>query len=157
MELTPQKISEEHAKEISSWEYPEEYSIYNLPSWDNMIKENYSLCDSIKRERFIGYINKKKELVGFVNLLDEGESVFFGIGVKPSYCNKGVGKVIINMALIESEKRFPNKPILLEVRTWNKRAISCYKSQGFEIIETKNQKTKIGFGEFYVMKYNGMK
>jgi len=157
MELTPQKISEEHAKEISSWEYPEEYSIYNLPSWDNMIKENYSLCDSIKRERFIGYINKKKELVGFVNLLDEGESVFFGIGVKPSYCNKGVGKAIINMALIESEKRFPNKPILLEVRTWNKRAISCYKSQGFEIIETKNQKTKIGFGEFYVMKYNGMK
>jgi len=157
MELTPQKISEEHAKEISSWEYPEEYSIYNLPSWDNMIKENYSLCDSIKRERFIGYINKKKELVGFVNLLDEGESVFFGVGVKPSYCNKGVGKAITNMALIESEKRFPNKPILLEVRTWNKRAISCYKSQGFEIIETKNQKTKIGFGEFYVMKYNDMK
>ncbi len=61
------------------------------------------------------------------------------------------------MARIEGEKRFPNKPILLEVRTWNKRAISCYKSQGFEIIETKNQKTKIGFGEFYVMKYNGMK
>ncbi|WP_367663828.1 hypothetical protein [Clostridium sp.] len=24
----------------------------------------------------------------------KGESVFFGIGVKPSYCNKGVGKVI---------------------------------------------------------------
>ncbi|WP_346938659.1 N-acetyltransferase [uncultured Clostridium sp.] len=157
MELTPQKISEKYAKEISSWKYPEEYSIYNLPSWDNMIKENYSLCDSIKRERFIGYINKKKELVGFVNLLDQGESVFFGIGVKPNYCNKGVGKVITNMALTESEKRFPNKPILLEVRTWNKRAISCYKSQGFEIIETKNQKTKIGFGEFYVMKYNGMK
>ncbi|WP_346917176.1 GNAT family N-acetyltransferase [Clostridium sp.] len=157
MELTPQKISEKYAKEISSWKYPEEYSIYNLPSWDNMIKENYSLCDSIKRERFIGYINKKKELVGFVNLLDQGESVFFGIGVKPNYCNKGVGKAITNMARIEGEKRFPNKPILLEVRTWNKRAISCYKSQGFEIIETKNQKTKIGFGEFYVMKYNGMK
>ncbi|GAA0770016.1 GNAT family N-acetyltransferase [Clostridium subterminale] len=157
MELTPQRVSEEHAKEISSWEYPEEYSIYNLPSWDTMIKEKYSLCDSIKRKRFIGFINKKKELVGFVNLLDKGESVFFGIGVKPNYCNKGIGKAIINMALIESEKRFPNKPILLEVRTWNKRAISCYKSQGFEIIETKNQKTKIGFGEFYVMKYNSIK
>lgn len=157
MELTPQKVSEEYAKEIASWQHPGEYSIYNLPSWDNMIKENYSLCDSIKRERFIGYINKNKELVGFVNLLDEGESVFFGIGVKPNYCNKGVGKVITNMALTESEKRFPNKPILLEVRTWNKRAISCYRSQGFEIIETKNQKTKIGFGEFYVMKYNGIK
>lgn len=65
MELTPQRVSEEHAKEISSWEYPEEYSIYNLPSWDTMIKEKYSLCDSIKRKRFIGYINENKELVGF--------------------------------------------------------------------------------------------
>lgn len=65
MELTPQKVSEEYAKEIASWQHPGEYSIYNLPSWDNMIKENYSLCDSIKRERFIGYINKKKELIGF--------------------------------------------------------------------------------------------
>lgn len=157
MELIPQKICEEHAKEIASWQHPGEYSIYNLPSWDIMIKENYSLCDSLKRERFIGFINENKELVGFVNLLDKGESMFFGIGVKPNYCNKGIGKAITKMAIIESKKRFPDKPILLEVRTWNKRAINCYKSQGFEIIETKKQKTKIGFGEFHVMIYNGIK
>ncbi|MBE6059201.1 MAG: GNAT family N-acetyltransferase [Clostridium sulfidigenes] len=157
MELIPQKISEEHAKEIASWQHPGEYSIYNLPSWDIMIKENYSLCDSLKRKRFIGFINENKELVGFVNLLDKGESVFFGIGVKPNYCNKGIGKAITKMAIIESKKRFPDKPILLEVRTWNKRAINCYKSQGFEIIETKKQKTKIGFGEFHLMRYNGIK
>lgn len=43
------------------------------------------------------------------------------------------------MALIESQNRFPNKPVILEVRTWNKRAVNCYKSQGFEIVETKQQ------------------
>ncbi|WP_257533358.1 hypothetical protein [Irregularibacter muris] len=58
------------------------------------------------------------------------------------------------MALIESEKRFPNKPIVLEVRIWNERAVNCYKSQGFEIIETTQQETYIGFGEFYVMRYS---
>lgn len=43
------------------------------------------------------------------------------------------------MALIESQNRFPNKPVILEVRTWNKRAVNCYKSQGSEIVETKQQ------------------
>lgn len=154
MNLTAHKLSEEQAKEISSWKYTGEYSIYNFPSWNEMVQENYSLCDNVKRERYIGYINKDNELIGFVSLLDKGDMVSFGIGIKPNYCGKGIGKTIIKMALIESEKRFPNKPIELEVRTWNERAVNCYKSQGFEIIETKKQITRIGFGEFYVMKYS---
>ena len=153
MKLTAQKLSEEQAKEISNWKYTGEYSVYNLPSWDKMIQENYSLTNNVKRERYIGYINEYGELVGFVNLLDEGDTVFFGIGIKPNYCSKGIGKVITKMALIESQNRFPNKPVILEVRTWNKRAVNCYKSQGFEIVEIKEQQTYIGFGEFYIMIY----
>lgn len=128
MKLTAHKLSEEQAKEISNWKYIGEYSIYNLPAWTKMIQENYSLTDNVKRERYIGYINEDGELVGFVNLLDEGDTVFFGIGIKPNYCSKGIGKVITKMALIESQNRFPNKPVILEVRTWNKRAVNCYKS-----------------------------
>ncbi len=153
MKLTAHKLSEEQAKEISNWKYTGDYSIYNLPSWDKMIQENYSLTDNVKRERYIGYINEDGELVGFVNLLDEGDTVFFGIGIKPNYCSKGIGKVITKMALIESQNRFPNKPVILEVRTWNKRAVNCYKSQGFEIVEIKQQQTYIGFGEFYIMRH----
>ncbi|MFR1709320.1 MAG: GNAT family N-acetyltransferase [Clostridium sp.] len=153
MKLTAHKLSEEQAKEISNWKYTGEYSIYNLPSWDKMIKENYSLTDNVKRERYIGYINEDGELVGFVNLLDQGDTVFFGIGIKPNYCSKGIGKVITKMALIESQNRFPNKPVILEVRTWNKRAVNCYKSRGFEIVEIKQQQTYIGFGEFYIMRH----
>lgn len=153
MNLTSHKLSEEEAKEISNWKYSGEYSIYNLPSWDDMVKENYSLTDKVKRDRYIGYINEDKELVGFINLLDEGDTVFFGISIKSSYCNKGIGKVITKMALIESHNRFLNKPVTLEVRTWNKRAVNCYKSQGFKIVERKKQETYIGFGEFYIMRY----
>jgi ribosomal protein S18 acetylase RimI-like enzyme len=153
MKLTAHKLSEEQAKEISNWKYTGEYSIYNLPSWDKMVQENYSLTNNVKRERYIGYINDDRELVGFVNLLDEGDTVFFGIGIKPNCCSKGIGKIITKMALVESQKKFPNKPVILEVRTWNKRAVNCYTSQGFEIVETKQQQTHIGFGEFYVMRY----
>ena len=53
----------------------------------------------------------------------------FGIGIKPSHCGNGLGKIITKLAIMESKKRFPNKPIVLKVRTWNERAINCYKSQ----------------------------
>lgn len=153
MNLRAGKLTEVQAKEISNWTYDGDYSIYNLPAWEQMIQEKYSLSDDTKRERYIGFVNEHKELVGFVNLLDQGDSVFFGIGVNPKVCGIGLGKLITKMALIESQNRFPNKPVVLEVRTWNKRAVSCYKSQGFNIIATKEQETKLGLGEFYVMKY----
>jgi ribosomal protein S18 acetylase RimI-like enzyme len=151
--LISHKLSEEQAKEISNWRYTGEYLIYNLPLWDIMVREKYSLTDKVKRERYIGYTNENAELIGFVNLLDEGHKVFFGIGINPNYCGMGIGKIITNKALIESQKRFNNKPVVLEVRTWNKRAVNCYKSQGFNIIETKQQQTHIGFGQFYIMRY----
>lgn len=154
MRLLAGQLLEKQAKEITSWHYTEEYSIYNLPSWDTMIQKSYSLADRIKRENYISYINEVGELVGFANLsLTKEDTVFFGIGVSPKYCDIGLGKTITKMALIESQKRFPDKPVVLEVRTWNKRAIKCYKSQGFEIVGTKQQKTAMGQGEFYIMQY----
>lgn len=153
MNLKAGKLTEIQANEIANWKYDGDYSIYNHPSWETMIQENYSLSNDAKRESYISYLNENSELVGFVNLLDKGEFVFFGIGVKPNVCGIGIGKMITKMALIESQNRVPNKTVVLEVRTWNKRAVSCYKSQGFKITATKQQETKLGFGEFYVMKF----
>ncbi len=153
MNLKPVKFTEELAKEITTWRYEEEYEIYNLPSWDEIINKQISLCKKEKRKNFIGYLNEEKNLIGFVNLVDEGDSVFLGIGVKPEYCGVGIGKQIIKMALDECSKRYENKPIILEVRSWNKRAIKCYESQGFKIVKIKKQETYAGFGEFFVMKY----
>lgn len=153
MKLSGRELTEKHAKEISTWKYKGKYEIYNLPDWNTMVNEGYALCDEIKRKRFIAYTNEDNELLGFVSLLDECKSMFLGIGVNPKYCNQGIGKDIIKLALKKCKENFLNKPIILEVRTWNKRAINCYKSQGFEIIDTKYQKTYLGFGEFYVMAY----
>lgn len=154
MELKKVNLSERYAKEASTWKYEGRYAMYNLPSWDYMVKENYSLCDEVKRKRFIAYIDEKDDLIGFVNLIDEGDCIFFGIGVNPNYLNLGIGKKITSLALEEAKLRYGNKPVILEVRTWNKRAVNCYKSQGFNILETKTQETFLGLGEFYVMKYS---
>lgn len=152
MRLRAIEMTEELAKEVSSWKYGGEYSIYNLPSWEEMVRDKYSLCNAVKRNRYSVYVNDDNEIIGFVNLLDEGESVFFGIGVNPKYCSMGYGKEITRLAVEQSRVKYPNKPLILEVRTWNERAVSCYRSQGFEIIEKKVQETCLGIGEFYVMK-----
>ena len=154
MNLRGNVLTEQHAKEISTWHYEGKYALYDLPSWEEMQQQDYALCAPKKRQRFMAYVNDQDELIGFVNLLDEGDFVFFGIGIHPNYCNQGIGKKVTALALKESRKRYPNKPLLLEVRTWNQRAVSCYVSQGFEIIETKIQTTYLGEGESYVMKYN---
>ncbi|CEN82400.1 acetyltransferase [[Clostridium] sordellii] len=153
MNLKSVKFTEELAKEVTTWKYEGDYEIYNLPSWDEVLKKQISLCREEKRKNFIGYVNEQNNLVGFVNLVDEEDSVFLGIGVKPKYCGVGIGKQIIKMSLDECKKRYKNKPIILEVRSWNKRAINCYESQGFKVINIKKQETYAGFGEFFVMKY----
>ncbi|SFC16112.1 hypothetical protein [Clostridium uliginosum] len=63
MKLKAQKLTEKQAKQISTWKYEGEYEIYNLPAWDDMVKEQYSLCDELKRERFIAYLNEENKNV----------------------------------------------------------------------------------------------
>lgn len=153
MKLNKVIFTEEHAIEITNWKYEGEYSIYNLPSWNEIKKNNLSLAKEDKRKNFISFIDDNKELIGFINLLDKGSSIFFGIGIKPDYCGMGIGKEIISLGLEECRNKYSTKPVVLEVRTWNKRAVKCYESQGFKIVETKIQKTYLGDGEFFVMRY----
>ena len=153
MKLMTHALTEDQAKVIASWRYEGKYALYNLPTWDEMKAQNYALCDAVKRQRFLGFSQEEGELIGFINLLCEEDHVFFCMGVHPDYCNQGFGRDIIAYAIKESQKRHANLPLLLEVRTWNERAIRCYQSQNFKIIEKKKQETYLGLGEFYVMKY----
>lgn len=51
-----------------------------------------------------------------------------------------------------SKKLYPNKPLYLEVRTWNIRAVKCYQKAGFRIDgQAYELTTGIGTGTFYRM------
>ena len=94
-------------------------------------------------------------LVGFVNLSKEDTEVFFGIGVAPDCRGKGYGQQLTKSACALSKTRFPGKPLYLEVRTWNTRAVRCYEKAGFRIEGAPIcRTTSIGDGIFYHMVYN---
>jgi [ribosomal protein S18]-alanine N-acetyltransferase len=53
----------------------------------------------------------------------------------------------------ESQLRYPNTQIALEVRIFNKRAIKCYESIGFEIKYKHIRSMDTGEAELYYMEY----
>ena len=148
------ELSEDHAKEICNWSYEGEYSIYNFSDWDTVVKSGWDLSIEKKRKLEFIAILLNNVLVSYGRIFLVGKKVFIGIGVKPSYCGKGHGKNIMKLLIEECKRRFPNNTITLEVRSFNKRAINCYKDTGFEIKEKYMKKTfNNSEGEFYYMEY----
>ncbi|MFQ9394079.1 MAG: GNAT family N-acetyltransferase [Lachnospiraceae bacterium] len=91
-------------------------------------KKRLWLCQS--QNNFYSFYDGTS-LVGFVNLSEEENEVFFGIGVNPDCCNHGYGQQMTRIACELSQTLFPGKPLYLEVRTWNTRAVRCYEKAGF--------------------------
>lgn len=146
----------EDGPEICAWRYDGAYSIYNLPSFEEMQAQKLGFGSPEKAPNYLVFC-EGEEILGYVNLLDEGEQVFLGIGVTPGRCGQGLGQQMITDAMTVARQRHGEKPVYLEVRTWNTRAIACYQRAGFQITGRIHETTCIGDGEFYVMHYHGIK
>lgn len=153
-EFSLKVLSEEDAKEICNWKYEGEYAIYNLSDWDIVVKNGWELANKNIRERDFLAISREEEFMGFGVLKVKGNRVFLGIGLKPSWCGRGYGIKIMKLMIKESQKRYPTKQIVLEVRSFNKRAIRCYEKICFKIKDSYERKTLTGSGEFYYMEYS---
>jgi len=149
-------LTEDQAKEICRWRYEEEYAIYNFSDWNVVVESKWNLSIKEKRESEFISVLIDNELVAYGRISTKENKVFIGIGLKPQYCGKGLGKDIMKLLVMEGKRRFPNYVIALEVRSFNIRAVNCYKSEGFEIKEKYMQKTFNGdIDEFYYMEYEG--
>ena len=114
------------------------------------MQNKQSFCNPARKKNFYSYYDGET-LVGFINIFEEENKVFIGFVVNPQYCNQGYGRMILDTAYKISKELYPLKPLYLEVRTWNKRAINCYKKAGFVIEKKLSKTTTIGEGEFYRM------
>ena len=141
--------TEEEKYRINAWNYTGDYAIYNNPPYEEQKKRGFGFANP--QNNFYSFYDGTS-LVGFVNLSEEENEVFFGIGVNPDCCNHGYGQQMTRIACELSQTLFPGKPLYLEVRTWNTRAVRCYEKAGFCITgEPILQKTSLGEGLFYRM------
>ena len=125
-------LTEEEKREICGWRYAEEYAVYNLPPWEEMTRKQMGFCHPARAANYRGF-NRGNRLVGFTNILEEEKEVFLGIGVHPDFCGQGYGQRLLEASCAIAGELYPGKPLYLEVRTWNKRAIRCYEKAGFHV------------------------
>lgn len=149
--LTHHPLTEADKRAICAWVYPGDYALYNLPSYEEMCAGQRGFCHPERAANFHGF-SQGDALVGFVNLLEEEREVFVGIGVSPALCGRGYGQRMLSQTRELAASLYPGKPLYLEVRTWNARAIRCYEKAGFRMDgEAFERVTGSGKGTFYRM------
>lgn len=154
MKLRLIDFKETHAKEICGWKYEGEYSIYNYPKWDKISSDKWGITIEEKRKsEFNAVIDDNNYLCGYIRLLNKDEYIFIGIGLKPSLCGHGLGNSLMELVKQQCKKIYPGKKIVLEVRSFNKRAIKCYKRAGFKIDGAYKKDTPLGYSEFVRMEF----
>ena len=150
-QLKYRNLTDDDKQQICGWEYAGEYEIYNLPSYDVMKAQHIGFMDPSNEKNYFAFLDENV-LVGFVNILEEDTEVFIGVGVNPTLCGKHYGRRILKEAYCISKRLYPEKPLYLEVRTWNTRAVMCYRNAGFHIDgEQYELTTSIGTGTFFRM------
>ncbi len=147
------ELNEDMAKEVCTWKYEGVYSIYNFSDWEEVVKNGWNLSIEEEREReFVG-ISKDNELIAYGRIHLENEICILGVGLRPTLCGRGYGKDIMKVLIDESQLRYPDTQIGLEVRVFNQRAIRCYESIGFETKYRHIRSMDSGEAEFYYMEY----
>lgn len=149
--VTP--LNENQAIEVCTWAYDEEFKVYNLFPWHVVKKLSLDLSiDEIREEEFLAIL-KESDLIGYGRLHLFNDKVFIGIGLRPDYCSNGHGESAMAIIIKEAQIRYPNTPIALEVRSFNERAIKCYKKVGFNTKYNYNRITLEGEENFIYMEY----
>ncbi|MEF9991448.1 MAG: hypothetical protein RSD22_09350 [Romboutsia sp.] len=75
MNLNKVKFTEEHAIEVTNWKYEGEYSIYNLPSWDEVLKNKFSFIIEDKKAEMTSVVKlNPKDMSGVITYEDGKKS-----------------------------------------------------------------------------------
>jgi len=146
-------LKEADAKEVCAWRYNEPYQIYNLPVWEEVVSNNWSIADEERRTReYRKIVDENGIFLGFFRYKMQDDKIILGLGLNPNYCGKKLGSKFIQKIL--DYLKVYNCLIELEVRSFNVRAIKCYEKVGFKIIDKSYKKTLNGEDEFVVMQIN---
>lgn len=154
MKLRLEELTESYAKQICSWKYSDEYSIYNYPEWSKICCEKWAITIAEKRKTEYNFlVDDYGSLYGYIRLINKDDYVLIGVGLKPTLCGQGLGSTVMEIVKRQCKKIYGDKKIVLEVRSFNERAIKCYAKAGFKVVDIYAKDTPIGYGEFVRMEF----
>lgn len=142
-------LTEAEKEEIFSWKYPGEYAIYNIAP-----DKKSGIYNRENSGNYYAFYDNNI-FVGYINLIERNNKFSVGIAVKPQLCGQGYGTQMLKICCDIAYNINSCKPLGLQVRSWNKRAIRCYEKAGFAITGDEYElTTPSGKGMFYRMVRN---
>lgn len=123
-------MNHEAAKQICGWQYNPPYCVYNYLTYYEAVKKQSEIIKTENANNYFCFWNNET-LVAYTSIILKDEKVYIGIGIAPEFCGQGLGHLYLNRTVLEAQKRYPDKEIWVQVRSWNERAINCYCKCGF--------------------------
>jgi ribosomal-protein-alanine N-acetyltransferase len=155
MKLFVEKLTEEFAKQVCAWKYEGEYSVYDFASWEFAVRQRWSITDPRAREsQYRAVTGGQEELIGFFRMSEDEEGkIEIGLGLRPDRCGQGIGKHFVRLITRYALNRHPGRPVYMEVRTFNKRAVKCYEACGYKVVLRHRKQLPWGSNEYFLMEY----
>jgi RimJ/RimL family protein N-acetyltransferase len=124
VKLVIEPASEDALRELGTWKYGAPYELYDRD--DGLPVRN--------PERFYSARDQTGALVGFYYFEDRGETLDYGLGLRPDLTGQGLGLEFVEAGLEFARERFRAERITLNVAAFNERARIVYERAGFQVV-----------------------
>ncbi len=150
MELVFRPLTQIHALEIANeWKYDDIYSFYDMTADAEDYEEFIDEDLRNQNDHYEALENNK--LIGFFCVIQENSSIEIGLGMRPDICGKGKGKHFVKQIIDFLEHNYKFDKLIMNVASFNQRAIKVYRSCGFKDSEITKRSSNGGVYEFLTL------
>ncbi|MEJ2736676.1 MAG: GNAT family N-acetyltransferase [Anaerolineae bacterium] len=149
MKFEFQPMDQEWAHAIAGWHYEGIYAFYDM---EQDVEDLEELLDPHSwKDRTYAVTDDQGDLVGFFCFDREKEGVVIGLGLRPDLTGRGWGQAFLEAGLAFAREKYGPVAFVLNVATFNQRAINVYRKVGFKDAEVFMHETNGGQYEFLRM------
>jgi ribosomal-protein-alanine N-acetyltransferase len=106
--------------EMIAWRYGPPFELYDGDG-----------VPPLNPERFFEVRDETNMLVGFYYFEERGDAVFLGLGLRPELTGRGLGLEFVRRGVDFAQSTSAERRIVLDVASFNERAIKVYERAGF--------------------------
>ncbi len=149
MKFEFQPMDQDWAHAIAGWHYEGIYAFYDM---EQDVEDLEELLDPHNwKDHDYAVTDDQGALVGFFCFDREKEGVVIGLGLRPDLTGRGWGQAFLEAGLAFAREKYRPVAFILNVATFNQRAIHVYRKAGFEDAEVYLHETNGGQYEFLRM------
>lgn len=153
-------MTEEAARIVAAWTYPQPYHFYNMAGTDEDVAELLNgeyFCVRAGSDQIVGFIcsgHSARVPGGYeAAIYHDADCLDVGLGLRPDLTGKGLGGDYVKQAVRFLGRQLGKSKFQLAVAAFNERAVKTYEKVGFhrgEVIHSRVSDVQV---PFIVMRY----